>query len=507
MSIDDGRNADQNAPIIPADPYHPEPHVDAPSLSRRSLLGLGAAGLAGLASMRALGQTPGAAAPNAPTPPAAPVVATQGPRAKNLIWLIADGMSVGSMSVMEDYLRVNSASTPSAWREILNRPGVRHGVMSTHSFDSAVTDSAAASSAFSTGVKHRNGELCVQPSGEEMRPFFQMARANRRRVGAVTTTTITHATPAGFYAAIPSRKQEREIARQLVDTQLDLALGGGAAFFSPELLALADRTGFRLARNATELQRIDPTGDAPVLGLFNDSHLSYAMERKPGEPSLPAMAVWAMDRLARPRDGTDGFVLQIEAGRIDHSEHSNDAGALINECLEFDATIAAVMRWAGARNDTLVVICSDHATANPGTIVYGAKGQEALQSLRHHKHSFEWILEPVARESDISKRVDLLASRLRDATRVQLDAAALARLREAYAGAWVHPSSARRNIVTLLGDLMVEHTGIGFNSGDHSSETVPVIAFGPGADSLPGFLDNTDLHSWVKVQSGLTSNA
>jgi alkaline phosphatase len=500
MSSTPGADAARQSSVSQEDPYHPDAPTPSGSMSRRSLLGASAAGLVGLASLRALGQ-PVASNPQAAVTPAATA------RAKNLIWLIADGMSVGSMSVMEDYLRVNSATAPSAWRDLLNRRGTRHGIMGTHSFDSPVTDSAAASSAFSTGMKHRNGSLCVGPDGEEFRPFFQMARANKRRVGAVTTTTITHATPAGFYATIPARRQERDIARQLVDARLDVALGGGSQFFSPELLALAEREGIRVVRTATELQRVDRQSSAPVIGLFNESHLSYAMERRPGEPSLPAMAVWAMERLSQPRDGTDGFVLQIEAGRIDHSEHNNDAGALVQECLEFDATLAAVMRWADARNDTLVVVCSDHATANPGTVVYGSKGHEALRSLKKFMHSFEWVLEPVGREADIAKRVALLASRVKEATGVELDTDAIARLRDAYGGSWVHPSSARRNIVTLLGDIMVEHTGVGFNSGDHTSETVPIIASGPGAESLPGAIDNTDLHNWVKVQTGLTSNA
>ncbi|MFN8729580.1 MAG: hypothetical protein ACK5Z4_06935, partial [Planctomyces sp.] len=140
-------------------------------------------------------------------------------------------------------------------------------------------------------------------------------------------------------------------------------------------------------------------------------------------------------------------------------------------------------------------------------VVYGSKGHEALRSLKKFMHSFEWVLEPVGREADIAKRVALLASRVKEATGVELDTDAIARLRDAYGGSWVHPSSARRTIVTLLGDIMVEHTGVGFNSGDHTSETVPIIASGPGAESLPGAIDNTDLHNWVKVQTGLTSNA
>lgn len=488
------------------------PASHATGISRRALLAGGAlftgAGVAALAAPRiALGRSQ--AVPGAP---AASTPAGAGPRPRNLILLVADGMAAGTLALADQYLR-HTTGRPSAWRRLTSASGPaapRHSLCCVDSADSLVTDSAAASSAWSVGVKHNNGSLCVAPDGSRPEPYFIRAKRSGKRTGAVTTTTITHATPGGFYANCPDRNQEAIIAAQLVERGLDIALGGGAKFFPQRLLDSAPDLAGGFATTAEQLAAIaaDPAhAGRRILGVFNSSHLSHALERKPTEPSLPDMARLALDRLSATTPGTDGFVLQIEGGRVDHAAHRNDAAALLHEQLEFDRTLDFVAQWTAARNDTLLVVTTDHATGNPGLCFYGRQGRNMLSRMTSARHSFEWALAqldaqlpPVKGKStdeQLAARAALLGTLLEQATTVRVDQAGRDQLAQALAGKRVETFEMRSKITSVMGVLVGNELGVGFLSQDHTGDYVELLAMGAGSDALPGFMDNTELHHWL----------
>jgi alkaline phosphatase len=474
---------------------------DRTAISRRVFLGA-SAGLGAVAIGGGWSVARASTGRAAPVRGAAGVGASRA-RARNIIFLVADGFSAGALGLLEQYLRVTDGG-PSHWRRITSEPGVRMALQSTHSANSVVTDSAAASTAWSVGAKCNNGALCVLPDNSRPEPLLLRARRSGKRVGCVTTTTITHATPAGFYANVPVRGNQLMVGEQLVQRPIDLALGGGARYVDQ---ALAGAHGVRVVRTAAELAGL--SGDGParrrrgerVIGLFNPEHVSMQLDRSEQEPGLEAMARFAVEMLGQ--DAEDGFVLQVEAGRVDHAAHRNDAAGLLGDMIEFDRTLGFLAEWTRARNDTLLVVLSDHGCGAPSLTMYGREGVRALGRLGDVRHSFEWILERLGKPESPEAGAATLARLVAEVHSVQLNAEELELLRQALAGRPVELFTKRHELTSLLGVMLGNRSGVGFVSSDHTGEPTDTLALGAGSETLPAYIDNTGVTGWLTELAAL----
>lgn len=417
--------------------------------------------------------------------------------ARNLIFLVADGMSAGACTLVDQFGRY-SGSGHSAMTRLSLQGHVRRAISSTHSATAAVTDSAAASSAWSTGIKHPDGSLCVLGDGHLPTPLLMKAKEAGKRTGCVTTTTITHATPAAWYANVPDRDLEKEIGEQLLERRLDVALGGGAKFFEerPE----AGRPHLRVLRTLDELAS-EPTRPAPgapahVLGIFSRGHVPMVLDRPAAQPSLLQMAEFAVRRL-NALGGDSGFVLQIEAGRVDHAAHRNDPMSLLREMQEFDRVVAWAAEWTMARTDTLLILTTDHGTANPGLTLYGQDGVEALRRLGDAKRSMDWVLSQAPEKAQPPEAADAIVRALKDATGIDVGARGASVLRKALRKEQPDPFPKRNLPECIVGSLLAEHVGVSWVSPNHTSDHVQLLAIGAGADTLPTFQDNTATHDWM----------
>lgn len=440
---------------------------------------------------------------SAAQPPA--VVTRPGDGAKNLIFLMADGMSAGGPALLDQFGRYTGSGL-SALTRLAMGAGVRRALQSTHAADAAVTDSAAASSAWSTGVKHNSGQLCLSTDGRRLSPLLERAREAGKRTGCVTTTTITHATPAGWYASIDDRGRESEIAGQLLEARLDVALGGGSRYFVDHLTQ--SRPALAVLRTQAALQAVGKEPVQPgqrVLGLFSEEHVPFAIERPANVPGLEEMSRFAVERLAAL--GGDGFVLQIEAGRVDHAAHRNDAAGYLRDLQEFDRTVAWVAEWVRSRQDTLLIITTDHATANPGLTFYGREGIDALRRLADARHSVDWILERAAGAATPAEGVEWLAAAVKDAVGVTLDEYGRTALTAALSKQAADPFRERRAVECVVGSLLGNELGVGWVSRNHTSDHVELLAMGAGHESMPAFIDNIALHDWMTARLGLTAKA
>lgn len=447
--------------------------MDSTRLPRRRVLQIGAAGLA-------VGSLPARA--GQPEPPAA----KRGRGvAKNAIFLVSDGMSAGTFTLAEMMREVRGMG-PSHWSRFWMIDGVRRALCTTHAADGWVTDSAAAGSAWGVGRKVNNRAINITPDGEQHEPILSTARAMGKATGLVTTTRLTHATPASFIANVPRRDLEDIIAEQMIDRGVDLLLGGGAKHFPAPLLdARSDLTVVR--DRAALLSRAGVPGR--LLGLFAEDHIPYAIEREATVPSLPEMASVAIDRLSA---SADGFVLQIEAGRVDHAAHNNDAAAMIADQIEFDETIRSVAAWVSQRDDTLLIITTDHGNANPGLTYYGDRGVASFERLAGVRRSFEWITAEAARRD---RGFEGMLEAVHEAVGVTLSDDEVELLRRAAVdNAPVNAFDIANGTMPVLGSVLANHFGVAFLSPNHTADHVEVTAFGPGSERMPVWIDNTDLY-------------
>ena len=288
-----------------------------------------------------------------------PMPAVASPR--SVIVLIGDGMGPQEIGLSLDVS--DALGEETVWTRAFAQAHL--SLVRTGAHGTPVTDSAASATAIATGVATVNKAIGVDPQGAELITCADDALATGRRLGVVTSTRLTHATPASFLAHVPLRSQENEIARQALESGADVLLGGGAKHFLGGIggQVIADEiraAGYQLVRTKEELA----AATTPVLGLFASDNLPYVVDRdgdagEPwGVPTLAELTSAALERL----DGPEGFFLVVEGGRIDHAGHENDAGTLVGEMREFEETLAVLLDFLDDHPETALIVTADHET-------------------------------------------------------------------------------------------------------------------------------------------------
>jgi alkaline phosphatase len=472
-------------------------------MKRRDLIKGGV--LAGLAGVTGLGCAAGAVFAAAAGNGAGP----RGDRrpARNVIFLAYDGFNYEDLAVAR-YFAGRQGRGALEFERLLGAGAV--GSMLTHSLTSVVTDSAAASTAWSAGRKVVNGALAMYPDGRQLTTILELARDAGKATGLITTTRLTHATPAGWIAKVEDREMEDEIAAQYFDFRPHVLLGGGRSHFAAtdredgrDLEGDFRRAGYQVVRSAGELARA--TGPR-LLGAFTDDHLPYEIDRRfQGDPG-PSLADITRAGLAVLDRHTDGFVVQIEAGRIDHANHANDPGASVWDILAADEALAAILDFVDRTPDTLLLMASDHATG--GQALYGTgpmyRGSTpALERLAGRRASYAYLRRQLPRQPtprQVRDAVgDYLGIRLSD-DQARDGARILARqLRIAHPNAQRdEPGNSFNMLLSRTEAGALDRANINFATGAHTAGLVPVVAYGAwdGPVNL-GVVDNTELFAWM----------
>ena len=228
------------------------------------------------------------------------------------------------------------------------------GFSLTHSYNNAYTDSAAAATSWATGKKTNNKFLSVDVNKKELKTLPEILYEKGFLSGLVSTSSITHATPAAFYAHIDSRYKEEEIANQLIASSISIALGGGKEFFDNERL----KKNSLYISDKESLEELDLSVSRRVIGLFDKD----GIERSPEKPTQQEMTSVALNFLKTKTNNCKGFFLMSEGSQIDWAAHDNDAKKMITEFEDFDKTIRLAMEYVGKNKDTLLIITADHET-------------------------------------------------------------------------------------------------------------------------------------------------
>jgi alkaline phosphatase len=416
---------------------------------------------------------------------------------RGIIFMVSDGMSPGVLTMAQNFSRI-TRNKGTRWWDLINESSAARGLMDTASANSMVTDSAAASSAWGGGQRVNNGMINYSPSGKAITPIGKILKDKGRRIGLVTTATVTHATPAGFAAAVTDRNDEDSVAEQYLD-RVDVILGGGSAFFNAEtredhknLFAAYQRSGYDILRHRDSLLG---SKSEKLLGTFAPSHIPYSIDRngnKDLQTSVPTLAEMAQAAVSRFLAGSGPFLLQIEGARIDHAAHLNDIGALLHEQIAFDDALAQVLAMTAHRSDILVVVTSDHGNSNPGLNGMGASYKNSslcFQRISAMKESHEslfarWAQKP---KEDLGRMVrESLGFPLEDEQKQAL----LEILQSKTVVEWNDQLAKPEG---LLGQFAGNHTGIGWTGTTHTSDPTIVTAIGPQCQRFSGMVVNTDV--------------
>ncbi|MFD2761289.1 alkaline phosphatase [Lentibacillus juripiscarius] len=404
--------------------------------------------------------------------------------AKNVILLVGDGMGQNQISAASYFKGEGYGANDLTMSEFKNI-----GFARTFSHDNVVTDSAAAATAFSASHKTDNGVLGKAPRQEEhsenekhfnVGTVLEKAEKAGKATGLVSTARITHATPAAFASHIDDRNKENIIAKQmLLDHDIEVLLGGGKRHFLPKdqggrredgknLMEAAEKKGYEVLGNKDDLEDAD---SGKLLGLFNDSHMTYELDRElTEEPNLAAMTEKALDVV---EDDKEGFFLMVEGGRIDHAGHANYPAANIHDTLAFDDAVSVAKEFAKENKNTLVIVTADHET---GGMSIGAKGTYGFNKgvLHDVKRTSEYIGNQLNYERTNSKDVITKYTGIKELTQEEIKT--IKNAKSAGSG---------------VADVISNRALIGWTTTGHTAVNVPVLAYGPQSSKLAGTIDNT----------------
>ena len=344
---------------------------------------------------------------------------------KNIILLISDGMSLTQVST---------------YRLLKGGPNERiavdkfpvSGIVLTHSENAIVTDSASSATAFSTGRKTNNGALGLDEDNKILENFTEIINRYGYVSSLISTSEITHATPAAYASHVDLRWKTDEISLQMMESKVMTILGGGRHFFLPEDLGGKRSDGLNLLEQMEssrmvmtekkELDSFDHSDLGKVVGLFADEALrdKEKPENHVFEPSSSEMLNFAINRSEKfNENGCKGFFIMLEGSQVDWAGHANDLNYLKREMQDFDEAVELALDYAIQNPDTLVIATADHETG--GLLIESSSPTD--YTAPEVKFSF--------------------------------------------------------------------NTGIGY--GSHTGVPVPVYAYGPGSENFTGTLDNTDI--------------
>ena len=431
-------------------------------------------------------------------------------KAKNIIFMVSDGMSTGTLNMADLYLN-RKTGKGSNWLQLYKDQRVNRALMDTASASSIVTDSSAGSSSWGGGVRVNNGSLNVGPNGELHMPIWQKFKKAGKMAGCVTTVPITHATPAGFCVNSKSRNAQEDIAEQYLELGFDIMMGGGNNYFSPDIrkdkkdvYASYKAKGWQVARTRQEMMAAD--NSKPILGVFGDDGLPYSIDRandKTLTDNTPTLAEMAQKAIDRMKGHKNGFVLQIEGGKVDWGAHANDIGALLYDQVAFDEAIKVAIDFASKDGETLVVITTDHGNANPG-VIYGKTANDNFDSIQKYTHTNEWILNTIKPGDSVAKVREIIES-ANTTTVSEEDAKTLITyydgLNKEDGGLYNY----KKVPFKAFAQMQQKTNSVGWISMDHSADYVELAMFGPGSDLLKPFVKNTDLH-YLMLQAAEVEN-
>ena len=271
---------------------------------------------------------------------------------KNIILMIGDGMGTS---------QVYAGLTANKGNLYLKN-FQKIGFSTTHSSDNYITDSAAGGTALSTGVKTYNGAIGVNADTTAIKTILEMAEEKGLATGLVSTSAITHATPASFIAHQPSRNMYEEIAADFLKTDIDVFIGGGYEHFAERkdgrnLIHELIRKDYQVLQ---DLDAISKVRSGKLAGLTAAKHNGRVHERGDLLPVATETAITIL------KQNKDGFFLMVEASQIDWAGHQGNTIYTIEEMLDFDKSIGKALEFAAKDKETLIVVTSDHETGGMG---------------------------------------------------------------------------------------------------------------------------------------------
>ena len=433
-------------------------------------------------------------------------------RPKNIIMVVGDGMGPAYTAAYRYYM--DNPATPQVETTIFDELLVgmastwSAGTQSNHTDKTYVTDSAAAATALSTGVKTYNQAVAVDVNDKPLQTLMEYAKAQGKTTGLVVTSQINHATPAAYVAHNTYRYNYDAIADNYFENRVngrpvaDLMFGGGQKYFIREDRNIVEQfqgIGYHYADTLEALTAIERL---PALALVADSSLEYALDSEP-QYRLRTMTEKALKLV---NNNPKGFFLLVEGSMIDWCGHDNDIACTMAEMDDFAKTLQMLKGWVEQHPDTLMVATADHDT---GGLSVGANGEyrwkrDLVKQIKGTIHGASLRLlkdEPMRKVWSEEINLPLNKNDAADVSKAQKQALhAINQTKDPLFNQGMSQdklneiiTDARLDLERTMSRVIGDQTGTGWTSTAHTGVDVQVFATGSQSNQFVGHQDNTDI--------------
>jgi alkaline phosphatase len=449
----------------------------------------------------------------------------KGTPAKYVFFFIGDGMGVPQRAATQAFTNTELAMDKFP----------AQGMTTTHANNRFITGSAASATALATGQKTNINYIGVDPDYKPVQTLAELAKSQGKKVGIVSSVSIDHATPASFYAHVPTRSMYHEIDHDLAMSGFDYFAGGGLK--DPkgkkskkpmgDALLLAKKNGYKVVTDKKEFMALKPGQKIIAWNhwLQDSKALPYVMDITAKDITLPEFTAKGIELL----DNDKGFFMMVEGGKIDWACHANDAAAALRNTVAFDLAIQeAISFYKKHPEDTLIVVTGDHECGGLTLGFAGTKYSSDFNLLANQMVSYvkfdQDVIVPYKKAHGAKGKFDDLKAAITenfgfsfagDAKKdpMVLKPYEVTQLEDAFQRSMAGEKVKDPQVYLLYGGyepltvtlthLLNNKSGLAWTSYKHTGTPVTTSALGVGADSFNGYYDNTDVAKKIKAVMGV----
>lgn len=435
-----------------------------------------------------------------------------------VFYFIGDGMGLGQVSATQTYVRMVQNNA----RPLVMTSFPVTSLAYTYSASSPVTDSAAAGTALACGSKTKNGMLGMDADTVSVTSMARVLKDNGYGIGLVTSVSPDDATPGAFYAHVPYRGMSYEIEKQAAESGYEFIAGAGLRGLKDgdgnptDILDVFRQNNVEVVYGLDGLKDVD---SEKILLLSNNAdspnNIGYAIDSIKGAQTLAGYTQACLDHMMKV--SPDRFFMMVEGGTIDHAGHANDGGALIKEVIAFDQALEIAYNfYLDNKDETLIVVTADHETGG-ASVGCGFTGYNAylhyIDYQKVSKEEFSAYCKGLLKSRRTYRWEDMkeyLADNLGFWVHVPVSGQQEESLKSLFDATFEMRNSAdQKTLYSNFNAFAVEVfkvfnnvIGMGFTSGSHTGNPVPVFAVGVGSERFGKGCDNTEIPETILSIAG-----
>lgn len=294
-----------------------------------------------------------------------------------IFFFLGDGMGINHLKLANEY-------SIKKYGKTLNYNSLENlSILNTESLD-GVTDSAAAITSFMSFEKTNNNKINIDKEGNRLNPVSYHFKDTNYKIAVITSNSIVDASPAGIYAKSNDRNNYTSIANQLLESQFDLFIGGGRAFFTEEEIL---KKGYMYKRKI-DIQAVEPKNEIILTSYSNNPFIFDQDEKDYYEKAI---------KYSLKKFEGEKFFIFIEGGKIDHASHAHDTLSMIEEIIAFDKSLKPAIDFYNKNPDnTIILFTADHET---GGLSLG-DGFININNLSSQKISYDKLISMINNSDD-----------------------------------------------------------------------------------------------------------